>query len=45
MAADGPGQMAYGGDRVPDARCGRNNDNPPRVMVVVVVVVVVVRSR
>jgi hypothetical protein len=33
--------MAYSGDRVPDAQCGRNDDNPPRVMVVVVVVVFV----
>ncbi|KAJ7807229.1 hypothetical protein B0H14DRAFT_3152611 [Mycena olivaceomarginata] len=26
-AVDGPGQMNYGGERVPDVRCGRNDDD------------------
>jgi hypothetical protein len=37
--------MAYGGDRVPDARCGQNDDNPLRVMVVVVVAIVLELSQ
>ncbi|KAJ7666394.1 hypothetical protein B0H14DRAFT_3539431 [Mycena olivaceomarginata] len=27
IAVDGPGQMNYGGERVPDVRCGWNDDD------------------
>jgi hypothetical protein len=42
MVVDGPGRWSDDGKRVPDARCGRNDDHPPEMVVVVVVVVVVV---